>query len=659
MSIIAGPAIRRSELTRVFIWLILDSKATTIEARGFYHGQSAVIARSTSASHKPMTIGEKGFAYLLCLKPTQGSKFKEDKRIDYDIVIDGENLQQQGLLSGPQKISYGQNELPSFFVTNQHRNILQGSCRKPHGIDSKEPGFDQMIAADGQVGKLRNRIEQRPSMLFFTGDQIYADDVPYSMALPLRTLGEQLAGWQQELPSITKKPKPVNPASWRIGDRQSKISRHGFSSAHCRNHLLTFGDYCAMYLMVWGGVVPQLPDYEEVEPYLKRTRRRQGKSRPVLTPIIKKKTYEKEQQQVTAFLQDAWHIRRLMANVSTYMIFDDHEVTDDWNLTEKNAHQLANNPFSRRVVTNALAAYWVFQGWGNDPDAFDDDFKSSLADYLASRKVSGHQARENKLLKRYWGYQIETNPLTLVIDTRTHRVLEKRKPPQLLNPTQLKRLTTQMKKWRQDYLHQEAHQTLLLVSPSPVYGFTAIELLQLAASSLEVLTQGLLKTHNLADIEAWIANEEGFERFKGFMEQIFLNHCVIFSGDVHYSYTRRELRASQSSRGQTRFLQLTSSSLANHPGAFGKGFLKALSATERVVRDSLGVFNRQRSHYLWPQEKGKDKMLFFVNHELNYGELVLKDGVPVKHSLKFRHLKNKPDYEWTYDLTQTSLVTMD
>jgi phosphodiesterase/alkaline phosphatase D-like protein len=28
-------------------------------------------------------------------------------------------------------------------------------------------------------------------------------------------------------------------------------------------------------------------------------------------------------------------IRHLFANVATYMIWDDHEITDDWNLTEE------------------------------------------------------------------------------------------------------------------------------------------------------------------------------------------------------------------------------------------------------------------------------------------------------------------------------------
>ena len=40
----------------------------------------------------------------------------------------------------------------------------------------------------------------------------------------------------------------------------------------------------------------------------------------------------RERQRVEAFKRTARSARRSLANIPTYMIFDDHEVTDDWNL---------------------------------------------------------------------------------------------------------------------------------------------------------------------------------------------------------------------------------------------------------------------------------------------------------------------------------------
>ncbi len=65
-------------------------------------------------------------------------------------------------------------------------------------------------------------------------------------------------------------------------------------------------------------------------------------------------------------------VRRALANVPTYMIFDDHDVTDDWNLNPEwcrrvlAADAARPQPLGRQVIRNALASYALFQDWGND-----------------------------------------------------------------------------------------------------------------------------------------------------------------------------------------------------------------------------------------------------------------------------------------------------
>ena len=66
-------------------------------------------------------------------------------------------------------------------------------------------------------------------------------------------------------------------------------------------------------------------------------------------------------------------VRRALANIATYMIFDDHDVTDDWNLHRRWHEHVHGRPLGRRLVQNALAAYAVFQGWGNEPGQFTAD----------------------------------------------------------------------------------------------------------------------------------------------------------------------------------------------------------------------------------------------------------------------------------------------
>ncbi len=73
-----------------------------------------------------------------------------------------------------------------------------------------------------------------------------------------------------------------------------------------------------------------------------------------------------------AAYEQAWLVhgaRRGLAHLPSYMIFDDHEVTDDWNA---DADWLACVHHPRdalgmwpATITDALAAYWLYQGWGN------------------------------------------------------------------------------------------------------------------------------------------------------------------------------------------------------------------------------------------------------------------------------------------------------
>ncbi|MFC5947359.1 alkaline phosphatase D family protein [Pseudonocardia lutea] len=66
--------------------------------------------------------------------------------------------------------------------------------------------------------------------------------------------------------------------------------------------------------------------------------------------------------------RDSWidpEIRWVMSTVPTAMIFDDHDVRDDWNTSATWRAQMARTPWWRDRIRNALASYWVFQHLGN------------------------------------------------------------------------------------------------------------------------------------------------------------------------------------------------------------------------------------------------------------------------------------------------------
>ena len=75
-------------------------------------------------------------------------------------------------------------------------------------------------------------------------------------------------------------------------------------------------------------------------------------------------------------------VRRALANVPTYMIVDDHDVTDDWNLTALWKDRVYSTDLGRTIIRNGLVSYAMFQAWGNDPAAFESGPNKELLDAI-------------------------------------------------------------------------------------------------------------------------------------------------------------------------------------------------------------------------------------------------------------------------------------
>ena len=64
-------------------------------------------------------------------------------------------------------------------------------------------------------------------------------------------------------------------------------------------------------------------------------------------------------------------VQRALANVPTYMIMDDHDVTDDFFLNPLWRERVLKTALGRAILNNAMITYAVFQDWGNDPLRYD------------------------------------------------------------------------------------------------------------------------------------------------------------------------------------------------------------------------------------------------------------------------------------------------
>ena len=416
--IVAGPILRRVTPDLVCVWL-LTTQPISLKLTILQDGKSVGENDPALIELQRYALGEQLFVYLLQAKPspspadqavkTEQPKFPYDQLLNYkiSIIVDGKNKKktEQPLDFEKMGLTYGTLH-PSFFIGKELKNVLHGSCRKPHGnakpeekphalgvleklykpikdkyrkpliensifteSDSKY-NYDALSLADSMMAENHDNLEERPDLLLLTGDQIYADDVADSIYDVVKTQGKELLGFQERLPAVAVDPSTIA----RRGRQQMASDTAGFSSEALANHLFTFGEFAAMYVYIFGNALNWQPNFES-EP-------------------------DNRKSALSAFHDTLQNVRRLLANVPTYMIFDDHDVTDDWNINGGWYEKVRSLPLGRRVVANALAAYWLFQGWGNRPDNQDPEFVDAVTVFLRPPLQHPRQQRQPRQLWR-------------------------------------------------------------------------------------------------------------------------------------------------------------------------------------------------------------------------------------------------------------------
>ena len=78
----------------------------------------------------------------------------------------------------------------------------------------------------------------------------------------------------------------------------------------------------------------------------------------------------KDKDKLKILRQTLPQVRRALANISTFMIFDDHEITDDWNLNPAWRDRVFTSPLGKAIIRNGMMAYALFQDWGNRADRY-------------------------------------------------------------------------------------------------------------------------------------------------------------------------------------------------------------------------------------------------------------------------------------------------
>lgn len=567
--VLAGPIVRRTTPDRVVVWIA----ATTFldpPHLALYDGGAADAARiACDAEYYPVMLGAKLVVYLLMARPR--TPLRPGAVYGYDVLLNGRvPLFAPGDL---EQIVLRRQRRPTFLLGRTRGTdirLLYGSCRKLHG-----PPPDLMRAADERLAE--RKAAERPEYLLLGGDQVYADDVAGSVlafSAPLRTA---LFTRTETIPGLP-------PTVYDTTLSRTAALKPFFTSSHMDHHLLTFAEYASVYLLAWN---PALWIYL-------KTVGAAG-DRPAIP---------------THMVLGARRARRVLANVVTYMCFDDHEVTDDWFRTERWTGNLERFRGATQIAANGMAAYWAFQGWGNDPDAFDDGFRSMVGGYALSAGRGAQQTYQS-LKNARWSFVAPTAPPIVVLDTRTKRATSKgyadsvdygfqprsihplspgllgqgiqsaptvtervrnREAPRLLDADERDRVASLIR------AHARPGMPLIVVAPAPVFGYPPLEKLQDEAGRLRP---------DMADLESWGGNPRNLIDAVDLFGARRPAPLVILSGDVHYGFevTGRIWRGADTFP----FLQLCSSALKNKP-----------IGTEAKALAFLSRFwNEDRSYIYW------------------------------------------------------------
>jgi hypothetical protein len=542
-AVLAGPIVRRLTRTEVAIWVAVRlPDDVTLHVR-----RTGAPATETQVTATPARIGRHLYVAVLEATGVDAGSFAAGSTYEYWFSSAGWPANRTPDW-GSATFSYGAPTptFPGLPAAVADLRLAHTSCRKPHGR-----GRDALATLDAQLDAPIGR--PRPHLLALTGDQIYADDV----AAPLVPRVRRVAADVIDLDEL-----PFFGGAVPIQGRQAPTIGFGLSSDAAANHLWTFAEFCAMYLLAWSEVLwpAALPAWADVD----------EPNDLAAEHGLDESSWSELAGRLDVFRAALPRARRVLANVPTLMIFDDHEVTDDWNLDHPWAQRVYGNAQGGRIITNGLLAYAVFQHWGNVPGRFATAGTPEAAVLDAAEWVDATTAHDTPAARAALGvpaavgaaptelrdltnpnavrYDVRLTPAEgwpvqiVLVDERTARGYETAAPGRgsRVGSNALGEMIPAPD------VAVPATTTTVVVAPAPIVGFHLVEhMLQPAAA----LLPGKAAEY---DVESWTAFGPAFEALLDLLTA--WERLLILSGDVHYGYVHRlgyEKGAQQSVAAQT------------------------------------------------------------------------------------------------------------
>ncbi len=312
-------------------------------------------------------------------------------------------------------------------------------------------------------------------------------------------------------------------------------------------------------------------------------------------------------EEYTWLYAESWtdpDVRWLLSTIPTAMIFDDHDVRDDWNTSHSWRVDMQATSWWQERIVGALSSYWVYQHLGNLSPAelagneLYQHIRSGAADAEDRLREFAAQAdREADGAKgTRWSFRRDFGRVRLVmIDSRCGRILADGARG-MVGDSEFEWIEDQVEG---DYDHLLIGTSLPWLLARALHDIESWNEVLCAGARGPRVARWAEKMRRAADLEHWASFRASFDRLAALLAavgrgehsdrlgQVPATVCVL-SGDVHHAYVAE---AQFDEPVEANIYQLTCSPLHNYvPRAMKVAFRVAWSrAAERFTRMLLGT----------------------------------------------------------------------
>ncbi|MFD7759351.1 alkaline phosphatase D family protein [Streptomyces microflavus] len=325
-------------------------------------------------------------------------------------------------------------------------------------------------------------------------------------------------------------------------------------------------------------------------------------------------------EEYTCLYDESWRdpeVRWLLSTVPSCMIFDDHDVIDDWNTSAAWQRDIRATPWWHERIVSGLMSYWVYQHLGNLSPA------ELAADPLYATVTASPDGTE--ALRRFaaetdadpartrWSYQrIFGRVQLLMVDTRAARVLDEERRA-MLDDDEARWLRERVLENPAAYDHLLIGSSLPWLLPPLVHDAETWNAALCAGARGGRWARFGEKLRRAADLEHWAAFPDSFGRFTELLRRAGSGPdapatvCVL-SGDVHHAYIAEPHWPATTPGGapDAHILQLTCSPVHNSvPRSIRLGFRFGWSGVGRHIGRLLTRHGRtEPSPVTWSRAGG-------------------------------------------------------